>query len=146
MLELLEPVRTPFSGLHDQINQLFEDFYRDAAPQWGEDSNRFPAVNIWDDGEAAHLEAELPGVKLEQVEVLVSGNELRLTVRREGPANGQHTWHRRERLVGSFTRAFTLPWELNPDQVEARLKNGVLTVNLLKAQSAKPRKIKLLTQ
>ncbi len=145
MLDLLYPVRMPLYDLHDQVSRLFEDFYREASPWMGEELNRFPAINIWEDGETSHLEVELPGVKMDDVEILVSGNQLKLVVQRREPENGKHTWHRRERLVGRFTRVLTLPWELNPDKVQARLKDGVLTADLSKADSAKPRKIKLLT-
>ena len=145
MFELLYPVATPFNALQNQINGLLEDFLAEPAA-WasGSELRHYPAVNIWEDGDAAHLEAELPGVKMEEVELLVAGNQLKLAVQRRVSAPENTAWHRQERLAGSFTRSFTLPWELDADKVEARLKDGILTVTLPKAESAKPRKIKLL--
>lgn len=145
MLELANPPAGTFAALQNQIDGLLEDFLSEptawaASPEF----RRYPAVNIWEDGDAAHLEAELPGVKMEDVELLIAGNQLKLAVQRRVSAPENTAWHRQERLTGSFTRSFTLPWELDADKVEAKLTNGVLTVTLPKAESAKPRKIKLL--
>jgi HSP20 family protein len=73
----------------------------------------------------------------------VVGDELSIKVERpdlpqEGPA-----YHRRERGVGSFSRVVRLPAEVDPDQVEAEMRQGVLTVTLPKAESARPRKIRV---
>ncbi len=145
MLDLLDPVATPYSALQNQINGLLEDFLAEpAAWAGGSELRRYPAVNIWEDGDAAHLEAELPGVVMEDVELYVAGNQLRIGVQRRVSAPEKAAWHRQERVSGNFTRTFTLPWELDADKVEAKLKDGVLTVELPKAEAAKPRKIKLL--
>ncbi|MGC8539021.1 MAG: Hsp20/alpha crystallin family protein [Phycisphaerae bacterium] len=145
MLDLLDPVATPYSALQNQINGLLEDFLAEPAA-WasGSELRRYPAVNIWEDGDAAHLEAELPGAVMEDVELYVAGNQIRLGVQRRVSAPEKAAWHRQERVSGNFTRTFTLPWELDADKVEAKLKDGILTVELPKAESAKPRKIKLL--
>jgi HSP20 family protein len=145
MFELLDPVATPFNALQNQINGLLEDFFTEPAAWAGDQElRRYPAVNIWEDGEAAHLEAELPGVKMEDVELFVAGNQLRIALQRKISTPDKTVWHRQERVSGNFSRTFTLPWELNADKVEAKLKDGILTVELPKAETAKPRKIKLL--
>jgi HSP20 family protein len=143
---LLDPVAVPYANLRNQVGSMLEDFLS-APAQWAQISEvqRYPAVNIWEDGDAAHLEAELPGVRMENIEILVSGNQLRLAVERQTSAPENVTWHRQERAAGSFSRTFTLPWDMNADKVEAKLNNGILTVLLPKAETAKPRKIKLLT-
>jgi HSP20 family protein len=146
MLDLVNPPASTFSALQNQINGLLDDFLTEPSP-WvsSPEFRRYPAVNIWEQGDAAHLEAELPGVKMEDVELLVAGNQVRLSVQRNNAAETKAAWHRQERPSGNFTRSFTLPWELDADKVEAKLKLGVLSVTLPKAESAKPRKIKLLT-
>ena len=71
------------------------------------------------------------------------GDELTLKGRREPEDGQQATYHRRERGTGSFTRVLTLPIEVDADKVEASLAQGVLTIRLPKAESAKARKIQV---
>jgi HSP20 family protein len=111
----------------------------------------FPALNAWEtqDGTALVVEAELPGLSIEQIDVTVLGNELsisgerRLAQEAENKGENGVTWLRRERAQGKFTRTITLPWDVDADRVEAKLINGVLTVTLPKVQSAQPKKVKL---
>jgi len=73
------------------------------------------------------------------------GNELTIKGRRQ-PAQGEDlAYHRRERGTGEFTRTVTLPAEVDATKVEARLENGVVTVTMPKAATAKPRKITVKT-
>ena len=71
----------------------------------------------------------------------MAGGELSIRVNRPETADEGITYHRRERPVGSFGRAIKLPVEVDAERVEAELRDGVLTVVLPKAESAKPRKI-----
>jgi HSP20 family protein len=132
---------TPFTELRRQLNQLFDDFgfARWRAPM----AAAFPLVNIWDDGDVLLLEAELPGLKQHDLEIFTLGNELTIKGRWQPSLGNGQTRHRQERPSGEFSRVITLPVEVNADKVEARLKDGVLSVRLPKAESAKPRKITL---
>ncbi len=103
----------------------------------------FPAANVWDAGDALCVEAELPGVKMEELEVYAVGNELTLKGRRPAPTDERIAYHRRERGTGDFSRVLLLPVEVDADRVEATLKDGVLTIKLPKAEAAKPRRIAL---
>lgn len=105
----------------------------------------FPAVNVWEDGESLYAEAEVPGMKMEDIEVLIVGNELTVKGRRSAPANGKGTFHRQERTLGEFTRTLTLPYEINAAKVEAMLKDGVLTIVLPRAEQSKARRIAVKT-
>jgi HSP20 family protein len=102
-----------------------------------------PAVNVWEESDALMVEMEIPGVKSEQLDVAVAGGEL--TVKVDCPDLEQEgtTYHRRERAVGGFTRTVPLPVEVDADRVEAQLRDGVLSIKLPKAASAKPRKINI---
>lgn len=105
----------------------------------------FPALNVWDHAECVSVEAEIPGVKPEDLEVTAVGNELTLKGRRT-PLEGQKlAYHRQERGVGEFTRVVTLPCEVNADKVEATIKDGVLRVELPKAAAARPKQIAIKT-
>jgi HSP20 family protein len=87
----------------------------------------------------------VPGLKSDQVEISVVGNQLTLRIERPDLTQEGVTYHRRERPVGSFTRVLRLPVDVEPDRVEAALNDGVLTITLPKARSAKPRKIQVTT-
>jgi len=103
----------------------------------------FPAVNIWEDENSLYAEAELPGVKMEDIEISVVGNELTLKGERKPFAGDDGKYHRRERGVGSFTRVLHLPLDIDAEKVEATLRNGVLLIHLPKAAAALPRKIEV---
>jgi HSP20 family protein len=102
----------------------------------------YPPVNLWQDGERLYVEAELPGFDLNGLEIYVSGGD-QLTIRgeRKAPEVEGGTWHRQERGFGQFARVLTLPCQVEAGEVEAELKNGVLTVKLPKCQESRPRRI-----
>ena len=138
---------TPLMKLQTDVNRLFDSLFDDGyAPAAGASrpyAAVWPALNTWEDGEAAYVEAELPGLTMEDVEVSVLGRDVTIGgERRIGDPDGA-TWLRRERSSGRFTRTLTLPWEVDADKVEARLADGVLTVRLPKSEAVKPRKIKV---
>ncbi|MBW1993309.1 MAG: Hsp20/alpha crystallin family protein, partial [Deltaproteobacteria bacterium] len=69
-------------------------------------------------------------------------NGLSISGERKIPAEGDNVrYHRREREAGSFSRIIGLPGEVDPDKVEAKLKDGILTVIVPKAEKAKPKQI-----
>ncbi|MEP0846789.1 MAG: Hsp20/alpha crystallin family protein [Phycisphaerae bacterium] len=105
----------------------------------------FPALNIWEDGQSLMAEAEVPGLTMDDIEVFVVGNELTIKGNRRPPAETKATYHRQERGTGEFTRVVTLPVDVDPDKVEATLKNGVLLITMPKAEQARARKIAVRT-
>jgi HSP20 family protein len=136
-----------FHPLFNQVQQLQSEMNR-LFDRWGGVANpfgalvAFPPVNVWEDGEQVHVEAELPGLALENLEIFVTGgDQLTLKGERKTPNPDKANWHRRERVFGSFHRTLTLPFHVDPDKVEARLEQGVLHVTLGKHESARPRKI-----
>jgi len=134
---------SPLLRLHDQMNRLFENFFED-LPQVRPYGASYPALNLWEDADNAYVEAELPGLTLDDVEVFLTGNELTINGERRIPNQENANWHRRERSQGRFSRRVTIPWAVDADKVEARLSDGVLCIKLPKSESAKPRKVKLL--
>jgi HSP20 family protein len=134
----------PLMRLQDQMNRLFEDFFQDMPATRGYSAG-YPGINLWQDGDAAYAEAELPGMTMDQIEVLVSGSDVTINGHRQISEMSDATYHRRERGTGQFSRTFSLPWEIDADHVEAKFRDGVLTVKLPKAESAKPKKVKVLS-
>ena len=102
----------------------------------------FPLVNLTEDKENYYLRAELPGLKAEELSIAVTGKNLTISGERKIPSEGDSVrYHRREREAGSFSRIIALPSDVEVDNVEAGLVNGVLTVTIPKAEVAKPKQI-----
>ena len=134
----------PLLRLQHDMNRMFEDFFQD-MPTRRPYGSAYPAMNLWEDGDAAYVETELPGLALEDLDVSVRGNEVTIGGARKIADQKDAAWHRRERAYGDFTRTLQIPWEIDADKVEATFRDGVLTVRLPKSESAKPKKVKVLT-
>lgn len=125
--------------LRREVDRLFADW--PARAGWSTAPN-FPAMNVWTDENGAVLTAELPGVSIEEIDISVERDTLTLRGKRERKALEEGaTYHRRERRFGGFHRAFHLSFQVDPDQVDAEFKNGVLSILLPRAEADKPRKI-----
>jgi HSP20 family protein len=128
--------------LQNEINRLFDHFGTGGPEGERRVAPSYPALDLWQDADNLYVEAELPGLELDDLEIYVTGgNQLTLKGKRELPEVEGGTWHRRERGFGSFARAITLPNDVDADKVEAALRNGVLAVTLPKHEGAKPRRI-----
>lgn len=104
----------------------------------------FPAMNLYDQDGALVLTAEIPGVDPEQLELTVLNDSITLKGQRKEPELPEGTrCYRKERITGEFVRTVSLPDSVDPDQVKADYKNGVLTVRLTKAVEARAKKIKI---
>lgn len=105
----------------------------------------YPPINLWEDEEYVYAEAELPGMTMDNIEVLVTDDELTIKGNRniETPESGNPL--RRERPAGAFERTLTLPVPIDAEGAEAKLANGVLSIALPKAAQAKPRRIEVKT-
>ncbi len=134
------------SDFRRELDRLFEGIAAPFNGGFARGSGSFPAINVWEDGDFLYAEAEIPGVTMEDIEVCVVGDELCIKGQRKQPSAQNLIYHRQERGTGEFSRFLTLPMVVNPDKVEAVLKNGVLTVKLPKADEAKPRRIEVKTQ
>jgi len=128
----------PFGALRRQIDTLFEDFDKGVPNRAGSFSVR---SNVSETDDAVCITAELPGVELDDIDVSVTGN--RITVKGEkksekdekGEEDGRE-FHRVERSSGAFYRSMALPFEIDPDSVQAGTKDGVLTVTVPKPPEA----------
>ena len=136
----------PLQRLRGEMDRLFSDLAEEAAgwiPFAWAGARTFPACNAWEDDQNFYVEAEVPGMKMDDIQVIALGNELTIKGERQDPVPQGVSPHRRERGVGTFSRVLRLPVEIDADKVEATLKDGVLTITLPKVAAAKPRKIEV---
>ena len=133
-------IRSPWEELHrmrQQLDQVFDD-----SPQQRVSAGVFPLINLTEDKDNYYVRAELPGVKGDELDIQVTGNNLAISGERKIAAEEEGArYHRREREAGSFNRIIALPGDLEVDNVEAGLVDGVLTVTVPKAEVAKPKQI-----
>src|SRR5512143_3899485 len=130
-------VRDPFTSFRREIDRLFNDFYAPAEARSfaaaGPNGELFPSVDVVDTGQAFTVTAELPGLALEDIEIELQDNALRLSGEKKKEYksdDGGRSYI--ERTYGRFERTIPLAAEVEADRVEAHIKNGVLTVTLPK--------------
>lgn len=100
-----------------------------------------PAVNIYETTDGYTLEADMPGVTRDGLEIYLDQNELTLLGRRQPSPSQTETTHYRESATGDFRRVFELDPEIDTDKITARVENGVLTLHLARREQVKPRQI-----
>ncbi len=101
-------------------------------------------VDVRLEGDNWIVEAEVPGLKRDEVEITVENNVLTISgeYKREQKKDGAQ-YHVRERTEGRFSRSFTLPGTADGDKVKAELKDGLLTVTIPTREEAKPRRVEV---
>lgn len=102
-----------------------------------------PAVDIFENDNAITLQADMPGVRPDDVNIDVRENVLTLSGEIKPYENAEETDLLVEYEIGQYYRQFTLPELIDQEKIDARLKDGVLTLVLPKAEAAKPKKIEI---
>lgn len=130
-----EPLST-LRRIQDEINRAFGD-QRMAAG-----AGEFPPVNVWRGQDGVVVTAEVPGIAMDALELSVHQNTLTIKGRRQPAVNEpEASFHRRERTYGPFSRTIALPFPVDADRVRAMARDGILTIELPRPESDKPRKI-----
>lgn len=133
-------------SLQERMNRLFDQtMARSRGEQEGMVGNSWaPAVDIYETADSVVLNAELPGLSKDDIDIQVRDNVLTLKgERRLEKEVKQENYLRVERAYGGFQRAFTLPASIQADKIRAVFKNGVLEVSIPKAAEVKPKQIKI---
>ena len=131
-----------FAQMNRLRNELERVFGTDTSSSGT--AHAYPRVNVWEDETNVFLEAELPGVNLDDLKIhIMEGDELSIKGERSAPVLEDAVWKRRERTFGEFERSFKLGSDIDFDEVSATMKDGLLQVTLPKAAAAKPRKIEI---
>jgi HSP20 family protein len=133
----------PFRDLQREVGRLFESL--EPFHGWRVE-RQFPALNLHDAGDRYILSAQLPGVAPEDVDLSITGETLTMNGDRKRPEGvSDEGYRRQERPFGRWTRTVTLPDRVESGNVSASFAQGVLTVTIPKAESARPRHIAVAT-
>ena len=131
-------------SLQDEVNRVFSsNLSRSGETGLGRGAWN-PSVDIFENKDQIVLEAELPGIAPEDVNISIENNVLTIHgERRFEKKDESDNFHRVERSYGSFTRSFTLPPTVSSENVNAIFDNGILRLELAKREEAKPRRIEI---
>ncbi|MDB4711585.1 Hsp20/alpha crystallin family protein [Verrucomicrobiales bacterium] len=141
----------PFREFHHATNQLSNLVYNGGRSLADKNksaesslSDWIPAVNITESESEYRIDAEIPGVGREDVQVTVEHGKLTIQGDRKFKSSKENeTLHRLERSEGTFLRNFRIPDDADPDSVKAGFKNGVLSVLIPKSESSKLKQIEV---
>ena len=140
------PMRNLF-GLHNEMGRIFGDLLGSTENGTDmEDTPWMPVADICETENGFEIYAELPGVSGSDVNISVTDNLLTIKGEKhqETETEGKN-YHRVERRYGSFQRSFTLPRHIETDGIKAKFTDGVLTLEIPKAEVAKPTEISITT-
>jgi HSP20 family protein len=141
--ERWEPL-TELEQMTERMRRMLEQTFSGFgwSPQLSERAGWSPLVDLEESDDAYVVEAELPGVKREDVNVELVGNELAITGEIKEPER-RGTVRRQSRRTGRFSYRVSLPSHLDPEKVEAKLADGVLKVTVPKSERAQRRRIEI---
>ena len=128
---------SPFRDLR-RLQEEMERLTRSATSPQG-----FPAINVYAHQDGIVITAELPGVNEDDLDITVHRDTVTLRGERQDQISEAGGYHRRERRSGLFERTFSLPFQVDPERVEAKLRNGILTLTLQRPEQDKPKRIRV---
>lgn len=134
-------------SLRDAMNQLFEESFTRRSRPVGRDGGtirRLP-VDLYETGDEFVLEAVVPGLTEDQLNIEYRNNGLIISGDVPARARDDATYHLRERWFGTFRRVIRFPSNIDPDNIDAALDRGVLTIHIPKAEEARTRQIPITT-
>jgi HSP20 family protein len=127
----------PFSILRREVEQLFDGVTRGGALQDAPAATVLaPRINVSENDREITITAELPGMSPEDVSVVIADDMLTIRAEHEEERESdRRNYHLIERRVGVFQRSLRLPFRVDPEQVDARVDNGVLTIKIAKTDA-----------
>jgi HSP20 family protein len=131
-------------SIRDVMDQLFdESFWRpfELSSRLGRTVSA-PRVDISESESMVIVKADVPGVDAKDIDIEVTEDSIRISGSFEEEVKDERkNYYRLERQSGSFAREFALPATIDPDSVEAKAKNGVITIMLKKIENGGSRKV-----
>ena len=137
--------RRDFPPVQDRMNRIFrEAFSPEGSDEALTTSNFAPPVDVYEDEHNITLKIEVPGIDEKDINVSIENNTLTVRgERRFEKDEKEENFQRVERMYGSFTRSFTLPNTVDPEQTNAHYDKGVLRIRVPMRAEAKPKQIKV---
>jgi HSP20 family protein len=130
----------PFRSLQQEINRMFDDVFSDRETEGA--AGWYPTVDVTEEKDAFVIHAELPGVKSEDIKLRMSNSVLILAgEKKQEHRTEQENYYRMERAYGAFQRSFNFPAIVDPDNISAEFKDGVLVVRVPKKETAQVKEI-----
>ena len=138
----------PFRDLvtREKMNRIFEEAFISRGEEKDMVASTWtPSVDIYENENELVLSAEAPGIEDKDIEIKIENNTLSIQGERKiEKETKEENYHRIERSYGSFYRSFTLPTNINQDNIKAEYDNGVLRISMPKKPELKPKKVKVL--
>ena len=135
--------RNGLARLHNEMDDLFDGFFRGLDRPFA-GYKAWPAIDVAEEENAVIVRAEVPGCKADDIDISVYGNTLTISGEKKlEEEKKEKGYYHIESTYGSFRRELTLPTDVDSSKVEAACKDGVLTITLPKAASAKAVKVKV---
>ena len=103
----------------------------------------FPPINVFQQGDDLLAIIELPGIDRNELQIQAKENTIRISGKKSVEYPDRVSVHRRERVFGEFDRTLSLPVHLDADRIKAEYRDGILALFLPRAESDKPRAIKI---
>ena len=155
MLSRLSDLENTFALMNELRRRLVpEHAWEDFEPSWSRpktsarvpNASTWPRINLFDSGGNLVLTADVPGLSDKDVQVTLHDDAITIHGERVVAEPAGYAAHRQERGNFKFARTVAMPCKVNPEQINACVKNGVLTITLAKAPEAQPRRISVRAQ
>lgn len=134
------------TNVREEMNRLFDEFFT-GLPERRRgllEGEWVPSIDLAETEDEIVVTIELPGIKQDDVDITIADDVLTFKgEKKEEKEVKKENYHRIERSYGSFQRSITLPTIVQADKAKATYKNGVLQVNIPKAEEVKPKQIKI---
>jgi HSP20 family protein len=130
-------------SLRQAMDRLFEDSFVSPRP-WGSGNDQLVPMDVYTSDDEVTVQAVLPGVRPEEVDITVEGSTLTISGDTSQEATGKEgSLVLQEIRRGRFMRTLSLPAGLEPDKATATFEDGMLTLRIPKAEETKPRQIRI---
>jgi HSP20 family protein len=153
MVNRVPSLADEFVSLRDAMDRVFNDaaiapFRGFWSGGWGNGTGRMPLpLDVYATKDEVVIIAAVPGIQADQIEITINQNTVTLSGATPNVASSEEakdaTWYLHELQHGAFQRSVTLPIEVDPARADATCEHGILRLRLPKAETAKPRQIKV---
>lgn len=138
---------TPFGdliNLRDRINRLFDDEFERDADEPASITSWHPTTDIYETKTEFVFKLEMPGMKKEDINIQIHDEKLIISgEKKENREILKENYHRIESYSGSFKRSFKIPSDIDPQKIDASIKEGILTLKIGKIKKKPAKSIKI---